>query len=400
MPDFGLTDAGYIAKPLSQIIADVNAGWIDILGPNADVDPDTVDGQIIGLFSGMFDEGWQTSSENVSQFDPQNAWGVLLSKLVQLNGLLRKDQVFTAVTAEVVGIAAQTLPKDSIASTTAGDRFILQAAVVFTGGSDTSSWLAEQPGAIPCDAATLTVITTPVSGWTSVNNAAAATQIGSLEEPDGDLRRRREVSTEQGAVHTFTAIQAAVLAVEGVTDAALAVNETEATDALGLPAKTYRVIVEGGADDPIAQAIWENHPAGIGTSGAESGNAVDSNGTTKVINFARPITIDIYIDLVIATGPAFPSGGDILIKQAIIDFAAGLLPIPGCEDDDNPELLPGIDIGDDVEYSRLFTPINSVPGHTVTTFGLGTSPSPTGTINLPISLLEKARFLLVNIDVS
>ncbi|MEE9382837.1 MAG: baseplate J/gp47 family protein [Nannocystaceae bacterium] len=397
---FGLTDEGFSPKPLSEILSDINAGWIDILGPNADVDPDTVDGQIIGLFAGMFDEGWQTASENVSQFDPQNARGVLLSKLVQLNGLLRKDEEFTAVVAEVVGTAAATLPAGSIASTTADDRFILQASVVFTGGSDSSSWLAEEPGPIPCDAATLTVITTPVSGWTSVNNAAGATQIGSLEESDGDLRRRREVSTELGAVNTETAIQAAVFAVDGVLDVAVAVNETESVDALGLPPKTFRVVVEGGTDDDIAQAIWDNHAAGIGTSGAESGNAIDSNGTTKVMNFARPVVVDIFIEIVIATGPSFPSGGDELIKQAIVDFAAGLLPVPGCQDDENPELIPGITIGDDVEYSRLFTPINSVPGHTVTTFFLGTAASPTGVINIPISDLEKARFLLANIDVS
>ena len=197
-----------------------------------------------------------------------------------------------------------------------------------------------------------------------------------------------------------TALRAAVSAVDGVTDADVVVNETETTDALGLPAKTYRVIAEGGTDDDIAQAIWDNHPAGIGTSGAESGNAVDTNGTTKVINFARPVTVDIFVALVIATGSGFPSGGDELIKQAIIDFAAGLLPIPGCADDDNPELIPGIDIGDDVEYSRLFTPINSVPGHTVTTFGLGIAPAPVGTSNIVITPLEKARFLNANISVS
>lgn len=397
MADFGLLPEGFNAKPLSTILEDLGAGWLDIFGENANTDPEEADGQILGLVAGMFDENWQTSAEVNSAFDPQNAFGVLLSRLVQLNGLLRKDEVFTDVVAEVSGTEFQTLDAGAIAATTDGDRFILLAGIIFGAGPTTSSWIAEKAGPIPAAAGTLTEIITPSSGWDSITNAAGHVQLGSLEESDGDLRRRREVSTEQGAVHTFTAIKGAVLAVEGVTDAALAVNETEATDTLGLPLKSYRMIVEGGADDDVAQAIWDNHPAGIGTSGAESGDAIDSNGTTKVIEFARPAAITIHIELTIATGPGFPSGGEELIKQAIIDFAAGQLAFP-CEDDD--QLFPGIDIGDDVEYSRLFTPINSVPGHSVTSFFLGTAPSPTGTINIPVTLLEKAEFLLANISVS
>lgn len=397
MPDLGLQDEGFLAKSLEQIIADLSDGWIAIYGTNADTDPDTPDGQMIGLIAGMFDEVWQTSGELNSVFDPQQARGVLLSKLVQLNGLLRADEVHTVVIGQVVGVPPATLEAGAIAETTDGDRFLNLIPVAFSGSSQTAVFRAEDPGPVPAAAGTLTVITTPITGWTSVTNAAGPLLAGVLEETDGDLRRRREQSTAQGAVHTFTALKAAVLAVESVVDAELAINEGLTTDGLGLPGKSYRVIVEGGADDDIAQATWDNHAAGIGRSGAESGNATDSNGTTQAIQFARPDDVTIFIDLVIATDADFPSGGDTLIKQAIIDFAAGLLQKAGT---DPAQFHDGIDIGDDVEYSRLFTPINSVPGHTVTSFGLGTAPAPVGTINLPISLLEKAEFLIGNISVA
>jgi len=390
VPDFGLTSAGFVAKRLDEIITDLNAGLVGIFGPNANVDPDSPDGQLIGLFAGAVSEAWETVEEVATIFDPQAASGTLQSKQVRLNGLTRIAESFTLVTAQVVGTSGKTLPAGSVAETSDnGDRFLLQADVVFTGGSDTASFIAEEAGPVPVGASTLTVISTPVNDWTSVTNAAAATFVGSLEESDGDLRRRRERSTELGASSNLSAMQAAIAAVVGVTDSVVLVNETDAADGDGLPEHSYRPIVEGGADDDIAQAMWDNHPMGIATSGAASGNAVDSEGTTHVMNFARPTNVPMHVRMTLSTDSDFPATGEADIAQAIVDWAAGTL--AGHEGEK-------IGIGRDVDYSRLSIPINSVPGHTFTLLLLDDIDPPVTSVNFVVANTGKATFAVADVD--
>ncbi len=390
MPDYGLTSAGFVPKRLDEIITTLNAGFVGIFGANANVDPDSPDGQLIGLLAGAISEAWETAGEVATIFDPQAASGTLQSKQVRFNGLTRIAESFTLVTAQVVGTSGKTLPAGSVAETSDnGDRFLLQSAVVFTGGSDAASFIAEEAGPVPVGSSTLTVISTPVNDWTSVTNAAAATFVGSLEESDGDLRRRRERSTELGAASNLSAMQAAIAAVTGVTDSVVLVNETDAADGDGLPEHSYRPIVEGGADDDIAQAMWDNHPMGIATSGAASGNAVDSEGTTHAMSFARPVTVQMHVRMTLATDADFPATGEADIAQAIVDWAAGDL--AGREGEK-------IGIGRDVDYSRLSIPINTVPGHTFTLLLLEDADPPTLSANFAIANTDKATFAVADVD--
>ncbi|MNY74768.1 hypothetical protein D3C86_2138740 [compost metagenome] len=57
-------------------------------------------------------------------------------------------------------------------------------------------------------------------------------------------------------------------------------------------------------------------------------------------------------------------------------------------------------VGDDVIYSRFYTPVNQVPGHAVNSLTIGTAPSPVGTSNIVIDFDEVATFDLDNIIVT
>ena len=233
--------------------------------------------------------------------------------------------------------------------------------------------------------------------------AAAAVTVGFLEEEDGALRRRRETSTEAGAVHMFVAMQSSVLGVTGVTDLLIIENTTGSVDALGLPAHSFRAVVEGGDDDEIAQAIWDKHPSGIAWSGAESGTAVDSNGSNHTVNFGRPVYVPIHIAIVLSLQAGFPAGGDALMKQAIVDYNAGDLPLAGDAEDADPAFHPKTSIGDDAGYSPQYIPINSIPGHTVTAYTMSRTNNPPLVTDLSdeaITDLEKAQYLIANIDIT
>ena len=57
-------------------------------------------------------------------------------------------------------------------------------------------------------------------------------------------------------------------------------------------------------------------------------------------------------------------------------------------------------IGDDVVYSRFYTPVNSIQGFAVNSLTIGTSPSPVGMTNLTIDFDEVATFDLDKIVVT
>lgn len=396
MATYGVDATGFNPKPLSVIISELQAGFIAILGPNTDTDPDSVVGQIVGLVGGAAGEVWEAADEANTNFDPQSAGGVIQSRQVRLNGLTRVAESKTLVTAEVDGVASTFLPKDTtIAETPDGDRFLLVEDVTLTGSPDTSSWIAEKVGPVLCASGTLTIITTPISGWTSITNAAGATFTGELEEKDGTLRRRRETSTELKAITSFTALSERVRNTAGVTDSELLINESGVTDGLGLPAHSFRNVVEGGADLDIAQSIWDAHPIGVEHSGAANALATDSEGGTHTMNWGRPVLKPVFVGIVLTLSAGFPADGDDQIKQAIVDYAAGLL----LGADGEPIFL-GFKIGDDVLWSGLFNAINTVPGHSVDDLFIDYSASPTASDNLTVTGLEKSTWSITDIDIT
>ena len=81
----------------------------------------------------------------------------------------------------------------------------------------------------------------------------------------------------------------------------------------------------------------------------------------------------VYISLSLSTDSNFPGEGVASIKQAIVDYFNN-----------------NYSIGDSVIYTRLYTPINSVAGHQINSFTIGTTANPTGTTNLTIAFTEIA----------
>ena len=209
------------------------------------------------------------------------------------------------------------------------------------------NYLAINTGALTVPANTITVIVNPISGLDSVNNIAAGFS-GREVETDEKLRiRRRELLTAIGAA-TDEAIRAALLQdVDGVTSVLVVSNRTDAVDGDGRPAHSFEAIVSGGDNQEIANKIWEKQPSGIQSYGGESETVVDSTGNNQTVNFSRPTNVYVWLDIdySLNTEESFPSDGEDLIKEAIVEYATTY-----------------IEIGDDVIYQRLSIPIYSIPG--------------------------------------
>lgn len=384
---FGVTPTGFVRKTLAEIMTSLETGWRDIFGSNTDLSPSTPDAQILGLFAGALDEAWQAAAAAYSSFRPSQAVGQALSDIVQFNGIARlegtKSRVFTVI--QTTGIVLVTT--SSRFASDAGDLFAPMADAALINGSSLQLEAVEV-GPISVGALELTTIVTPLANLVSISNAAQNHVTGTSQESDAELRARQILSTETAATNILESLYSALYSVSGVTAVRIYVNATAGT-VDGRPSNSYEIVVIGGTNLAVAQAIWAHHPAGIELFGATSQVIVDSQGNNQTIEFTRPTAVPIYITVTVAPTSAYPDTGDDDIKQAIVDYANGIL-VPG----------EGFGIGDDVLVSRLYSAINSVPGHHATAFLCDDVDPPVAATNIVIDETEIASFLVANIDVT
>jgi uncharacterized phage protein gp47/JayE len=233
---------------------------------------------------------------------------------------------------------------------------------------------------------TITTIDTPVSGWDSVTNLAAGIQ-GRDIETDAELRLRIE-GARLGA-GTVEAIKSRIQdEVDGVTRAIVIENRTD--DVVdGQPAHSIHVIVQGGADQDIADKIWEVKPAGIATYGSETETVEDSEGNSQTIYFSRPTLKYGWVRVRYTKTPeeTFPAGGETAIKEALVAFG------------------DTFEIGQDMYLQRWFGPMydatSGIASAVIThdTTATDTGPPTYVATDEPIAVDELAVFDLARMDV-
>jgi len=195
-------------------------------------------------------------------------------------------------------------------------------------------------------AESLTEIVTPVSGWAEVINPNSGIT-GFDTESDSSLIIRRKNELIKGRA-TDEAIRNALNQIINVLTASVTSNRTLTISSEGLPPKSFEAVVSGGSNDDIAQAIFDNMPAGIEHYGnGETGTAIDEDGISYIINFSRPTTTYIHVRYTRMQHPEeiYPTDGDMQVKENLLNWVE-----------------ENITIGTDVVRQKLETPFFLVPG--------------------------------------
>lgn len=302
-------------------------GYYQIYGPNINVGPNSPDGQTINIFAQIVADALDLIAQVNAGMDPDQALGRVLDMRCAINGVTRRGATYTQQMIEVT--ASQALSLDGLdtsptspftASDDAGNQFQLVAAYAFIGaGTQSLLFQAATLGAIQTTANTIINIVTVLLGVTSVNNAAAALSVGQEEETDSALRVRRANSVSLPSQGYLQGLLGALLDTDGVAQAIVLENVTNATDANGVPAHSIWAIVLGGTDADVAHAIYVKRNAGCGMKGAVSVSVPAIDGSPNVsIKFDRPTNENLWIELTVVavTGVADTA----YIKEQILLF--------------------------------------------------------------------------------
>ena len=242
---------------------------------------------------------------------------------------------------------------------------------------------SEEEGDISAPLDTVTTILTPVFGWLSVTNEVIAEK-GTTVESDEELRQRFRISKAVRANNLAEALYSQILELEDVSYVRVYENMTETVDSKGLSPHSFMAIVRGGASSDIGEVVWNNKPLGIASEGNTSVTVRDSQNLERTVKFSRATEVPIYIDVTVKkVGASFPADGAEQIRQALVNYLNDVAAF-----------------GEEIIYTRMFTPINSVQGHQVNILEIGKTPLTMGTTNVAIDWNEFPIGLPENINIT
>ena len=336
-----VSSTGIVSPDYADIYAQLQSIYWSIYGSDADLDPDSQDGQFLGALAQAIYDCNQTAVAVYNSFSPTTAQGTGLSSVVKINGIKREIPTNSQVAVAIVGVAGTAINNGIVGDDLGlGTQWALPPVVNIPGsGTVTVTATCTTQGSTTAAGGTLTEILTPTRGWQTVTNPGAATT-GAPVETDAQLRVRQSRSVALPSLTILEGIFAAVDAVQGVTDLAIYNNDTDVTDGNGVPAHNIAVVVGGGDVDLVAQAIASKKSPGTGTYGTTNILVIDQNGVPDTINFFELIDVIMHVEITITPLTGYVSTtGDALIA-AVVAF------------------MNGLSIGEDSYLNRLFTPAN------------------------------------------
>lgn len=320
-----IDSTGLNLESLTDIITQLEDGFKAIYGTNINIDANSPDGQMINLFAQAKVDLLECIAQVYASFDPDQAAGSVLDQRLSINGIKRRGATFTRVNVVVTTDRVLTLQgKDTSAtpfriSDGSGTEFVLEETATLAVGANTKIFSAVNAGNVQTLLNTLTTIETITLGVLSVNNPTSPITRGVDEETDTEVKIRRRQSVSLPALGALNATQAALFAVDGVTDAIVYENTSSVTDSNGIPAHSIWAIVDGGTDANVADAIYSKRNAGCGMKGSETVSITQANGVPFVVKFDRPVYEDLYMSLTITSKDAAHTIDDEYLKQQIFE---------------------------------------------------------------------------------
>lgn len=350
-----LTPDGFVIQRLGDIIARMDSGMRGIYGADIDTAADSPDGQMIGLFSQALADLEELAGEMWRQMDPDYATGPNLDRIVAFAGTRRFQSNSSWLRSVILSGAARTpIPADSTVRDPSGViwRSVLRVTLD-ANGSARVDFQSVEPGAFSVGRNEALTIESGVTGWRTAITSQAS-ESGSNQERDPNLRARFYLSRERTADDDAASMRGNLLALVGVDDAQVYENYTREMDSRGVEANSINAVVDGGDDQAIGGIILALKPAGTGMQGETVVYVIDQFSRSRAIYLDRPSQLAVYVEMTVTRRANFTDIDEDSIKA---ELAA-----------------TRFHIGEPVIRTELYAVMYAVPGFIVTTLTIGTSP--------------------------
>lgn len=385
-------DATGLHLPVYQDVIDLyTSNFQSIYGPGVYLGNDSADFQLLSIFALAISDSYAAAQLDFNNHSPNFAIGPALDSVVKINGLARKIASFSTCTVTVSGAPGTTINSGVVRDSVPQQGFLwsLPSSVTIPmGGSIDTIATCQVIGTVNALSGQLNIISSPVAGWNSVINAAAA-NLGQPVETDSQLRTRQAISTELPSITMLAGTIAGIAALLGVTRYNVDENPTNVTNANGNPPHSITAVVEGGDTGAIAQAIYNNKGIGCYTNGTVVVVVTDPNsGTVQNVRFDRPAYVPIFVTLNVHALPGFTTATQTAIQAAIVEY------------------LNDLQIGELVTLSAMYavamsvTPNIEVPTFSVRSVFLDISASPSSTADIILTFTQVAQGVTANVVVN
>lgn len=268
----------------------------NIFGQDIYLGNDSQDYQLIATLSEYMYDVLQAIQLSYNNRSPATAIGSGLDGIVKINGIKRKSASYSTVLVVITGVA-DTVIKNGIVLDKGSFKWDLPTLVTIPSDGQIEVLAKCQiPGPVVANPGDIINIFNPTYGWNGVYNSTNA-ELGANIEDDSKLRKRQSLSTAQPSRTMLEATSGAVAQVKDVTRSKVYENDTNQVDARGLPPHSITAVVEGGANQDIANAIFAHKGIGCFSNGDIIINVTDSKNQVTPIRFFRPVYVDIELTI-------------------------------------------------------------------------------------------------------
>lgn len=319
----------------------VNA-FKSIYGDDVNLDSDTPDGQLLGLFSQELANIHQAVSFIVQMLDPYQATGHWLEQRAMYAGITRISASYSYIDEVIfTGEPKTIVPRNSIYIDKNKHKWLTTEQIELNDlGSARVKFRSLELGNYVVKPVDYFTPSTIIIGIDKIT-ANTASYGGADEETDAQLLERFMLSHSMNNYDDRQGIQSALLNIAGVTKCAVYENFTNKIDEKGVPAHSINAVILGGKDENIAEVITKKKIGGCGLFGQiETAYLLDD--ISRKVYFDRPKKIDIKVTMIISRYKSFNDINTEQIKTNLksLDF----------------------DIGENIYASRIISSINLVDG--------------------------------------
>ncbi|MFU8802630.1 MAG: baseplate J/gp47 family protein [Bradymonadaceae bacterium] len=337
--NWGLSDKGFYVPTYDEILQSIREEYEARINMSIDWVPENALTEITAVFASTSHLAFTGLGAVYGGTDPDTATGYQLDAISALTGVRRLRATYSAVVLTLTGDPGVTVPEGKMVEDSQKQRWMLtEDATIGTGGTVDAVAMAVETGPVAAGPGTVTIIVTPVFGWLSVTNAAAATP-GRNRETDGELRLRRQQSLQVQRGGSLKAIRRALLELEFIRSAVVLENDTDSEQVIaGMDVPAHSVVpvifstdVGGGLSlatsrELVARTLYASVVAGVKCYGEDdSATLIGGDGVEKTIEwtYASGVTVNVAVTVTGVTPSSIEEDVEDIVKAYFDGLAVG-----------------------------------------------------------------------------